>query len=271
MRTAVAASVLVISSTVAVGSAFAWAAGVGGAPRHDLSGPAVTVSSPLITPRPGGAASPVVPRVVRAPSTNGTTPLPSDALDPIVRPDPPSTLRRMGPGVPVRIRIPSVRVDARILPVGLDPDGTMELPPAASTGWFEPGARVGADRGSAVIAGHVDQRRRPGAFIRLRDVRVGQSIEVVDDRGTTHRFTVTERFQVEKELLPMGELFRRDGPPTLTLITCGGEFRPSARRYRDNIVIRAVPAATAMAAAAPPTEPVTEPVTEPAAVSARRT
>ena len=33
------------------------------------------------------------------------------------------------------------------------------------------------------------------------------------------------------------------GPETLVLITCGGSFDPDIRRYRDNIVVYAVPVA----------------------------
>jgi hypothetical protein len=53
---------------------------------------------------------------------------------------------------------------------------------------------------------------------------------------------VDTRFQVDKDELPAEELFRTGGPPTLTLITCGGAFDRSIRHYRDNIILRARPA-----------------------------
>ncbi len=41
---------------------------------------------------------------------------------------------------------------------------------------------------------------------------------------------------------PLDELFRRDGAPRLTLITCGGPFLPESGSYRDNVVVVAEPA-----------------------------
>ena len=56
------------------------------------------------------------------------------------------------------------------------------------------------------------------------------------------RYVVTERYQVDKDELPIEQIFVADGPPGLTLITCGGVFDGGARSYEDNIVVRAVPA-----------------------------
>jgi len=36
-------------------------------------------------------------------------------------------------------------------------------------------------------------------------------------------------------------LFRTDGPPMLTLVTCGGPFDSATHHYRDNIVVSAAP------------------------------
>lgn len=118
----------------------------------------------------------------------------------------------------------------------------MELPGAREAGWYVHGPSPGAPAGSAVIAAHVDYDGTAGVFFDLRQVGIGDSVTVTDDLGTTRNFTVTERFQVGKADLPTADLFRRDGRPTLTLITCGGAFDESDRRYADNIVVRAVPA-----------------------------
>jgi LPXTG-site transpeptidase (sortase) family protein len=144
-------------------------------------------------------------------------------------------------GKPIRITIPALDVDAPVVPVGLQPDGSMEVPDAAEGGWFHPGVRPGGESGSAVIAGHVDHAKAPGVFLELRKLGVGDQIELLDDVGKKYRYAVTERFQIDKDKLPAEELFRRNGPPTLTLITCGGAFNRKERSYQDNIVIRATP------------------------------
>ena len=151
-------------------------------------------------------------------------------------------------GVPERIVIPSLNVDAPVVSVGMNPDRSMEIPGAFEAGWYDRGPLPGDDRGSAVIAGHVDHRESPGVFIDLRRLEVGEQVSVHDADGVQHGYTVTERFQIDKKQLPSRELFRRNGPPVLTLITCGGAFDRKLRSYDDNIVIRAVPLFTSVPA-----------------------
>jgi len=68
-----------------------------------------------------------------------------------------------GGGRPVSIQIPAIGVDARVVPVGLGPNRSMEVPAVDLAGWYEPGPRPGA-AGPAVIVGHVDSRRaRPSS------------------------------------------------------------------------------------------------------------
>jgi Sortase domain len=142
---------------------------------------------------------------------------------------------------PQRISIPAIGVDAVVDAVGLQTDGSMEIPEAANAGWYHFGATPGQRVGSAVIAGHVDHKKAPGVFIDLPKLELGEEIVITDTAGLDRRFVVTERYQVAKDALPAPELFRLDGAPTLTLITCGGRFDRSRRHYDDNIVIRAVP------------------------------
>lgn len=154
----------------------------------------------------------------------------------------PSTTTTVAPQPPARLRIPSIGVDAPVVPVGLEADGSMEIPGATEVGWYEPGVRPGSTQGSAVLAAHVDYGGQPGAFFDLRSLPEGAEVFVVGPDGHELRFVVDGRLQVDKEELPVEELFRSAGPPTLTLITCGGSFDRSARHYDDNIVVRAAPA-----------------------------
>jgi LPXTG-site transpeptidase (sortase) family protein len=144
-------------------------------------------------------------------------------------------------GAPKRISIPSIGVNAVVVSVGLESDGSMEIPGVSEAGWYHFGARPGEQVGSAVIAAHVDHNGAPGVFINLTELSVGAQVSVIDQNGSIRHFEVTERYQVDKRELPGTELFRVTGPPTLTLITCGGSFDNKARRYSDNIVVRATP------------------------------
>jgi hypothetical protein len=44
-----------------------------------------------------------------------------------------------------------------------------------------------------------------------------------------------------KSSAPLDRLFARDGPPRLTLVTCGGSFDRGTGHYRDNVVVTATP------------------------------
>lgn len=210
---------LVLAASIAVLGAVGWSVVAGARDgRADLVGPAVTPSSSAAPPR-RSAVPEGLPDVVRPPSAPG---LPR-------------------PAAPIRIVIPSIGVDDPIVPVGLLPDGSMQLPGASAVGWFSPGPPPGGSHGSSVLAGHIDFAGGPGPFFHLPALAVGRDVEVGLADGTTLRYRVVERFQVVKGSLPRAELFRTGGPPILTLVTCGGAFDSTTRHYTDNIVVRAAP------------------------------
>ncbi|MCO5316948.1 MAG: class F sortase [Microthrixaceae bacterium] len=147
------------------------------------------------------------------------------------------------PAVPTGLSIPSLGVLSAVVPVGLEADGSMQIPGAQEAGWYLPGRIPGSPTGSAVIAAHVDFNDSPGVFFDLRNIQPGSEVLVSDASGATHRFTVTERIQLAKEQVPMEQLFRTGGDPVLTLVTCGGAFDRSERSYADNIIVWATPVA----------------------------
>lgn len=132
---------------------------------------------------------------------------------------------------------------APVLPVGVDAAGAMGVPEEVATvGWYRFGPAPGVGTGSAVLAGHVDdQEQGPGAFHDLAGLAPGDVVTVRRSAAPAVRYEVREVRVVDKQVLPAGELFARDGPPRLTLVTCGGPFDRVSRSYRDNVVVTAVP------------------------------
>src|SRR5207245_1815722 len=66
--------------------------------------------------------------------------------------------------LPVRLVIPAIHVDAAVELLGNASDGGMEAPREwADVGWYGRGFRPG-DRGSAVIAGHLDSTTDRAVF-----------------------------------------------------------------------------------------------------------
>lgn len=138
---------------------------------------------------------------------------------------------------PHRIVIPSIGVDADVIELGLQPDGTMEVPTDyAQAGWFAPGPRPGRV-GPAVIAGHVDDQSGPAVFFDLVELEAGDLIEVHSDDGETVTFAVRETQEHPKDEFPTEVVYGNTSGPELRLITCSGDFDRAARSYRDNTIV----------------------------------
>ena len=143
---------------------------------------------------------------------------------------------------PTRLQVPAIGVDTPLAPLGLLPDGDMQVPSdAALAGWYDLGPRPGQP-GPAVIAGHVDSRNGPGVFFRLRELRTGDLILVTLEDGSRLRFPVTGVEQHPKDALPVDRIWTETPQPVLRLVTCGGVFDRATRHYTDNVVVYAGPA-----------------------------
>lgn len=138
---------------------------------------------------------------------------------------------------PVWIVIPAIDVSAPVIPLGLNRDGTLEVPVDFSdTGWFTQGPEPG-EPGAAVIAGHLDSRSGPAVFYRLSELRVGEMIKIrLQDRSTV-RYVVDSMIRVPKSGFPTNRVYARTKQPTLRLITCAGKLNRSTGHHPDNYIV----------------------------------
>ena len=141
-----------------------------------------------------------------------------------------------GAGVPVRMSIPELHVDADIRPVSATADG-IEVPEIGHAGWFEAGPRPG-DPGRAVIIGHIDGATQPGVFFNVPGIRRDAEIVIVDDEHHVHRYAVTGKLQVPKDEFPADAVYGSSERPVLVLVTCGGTYE-SGKGYSDNVLVYA--------------------------------
>jgi Sortase domain len=150
----------------------------------------------------------------------------------------PGQLTPPGPASPpLRLTIPSIGVTTRLLRLGLEADGSMQVPVDFDrAGWFAKGPTPG-QVGPAVIAGHVDSRTGPAVFYRLRELRAGDTVQVERADGTRLRFVVEDARRYPKTSFPTAAVFGPAPWAALRLVTCGGDFDRSARSYRDNLVV----------------------------------
>ena len=144
---------------------------------------------------------------------------------------------------PTSVTLASVGLRSRVLPVGVTPEGLMSLPDQPwLLGWYRFGGTPGARSGSSVLAGHLDSLEYGvGPLVGLRDVQPGDPIEITLANGRHVAYRVIELRRYDRESLP-DELFARNGPPVLRIITCGGSYDADSGGYQQNLVVSAVPA-----------------------------
>ena len=140
---------------------------------------------------------------------------------------------------PVSVDIPAIRVDAKIIDLGLNRNGTLAVPPLSSPGvtsWYDRGP-VPGQPGAAAILGHVDAVGvGPAVFYGLGNLRPGAKIYVRLHDGQTIVFETYSVALYQKTKFPTAKVFGYTSWPTLRLITCGGLFDQRTGHYLGNVV-----------------------------------
>ena len=147
----------------------------------------------------------------------------------------------LDPSPPVRVDVPSIGVRAPLARLGLEADGSVQVPPAdrpGEAGWYEGGPTPG-ERGAAVILGHVDSAKGAAVFYDLGRLRPGHRVEVSRADGRVAVFTVESVERVPKGRFPTGRVYGPLDHPGLRLVTCGGSFDRGKRSYTDNVIVYA--------------------------------
>ena len=146
----------------------------------------------------------------------------------------------MARSLPLSLDIPGIHVRARVIPLGLRPDGSPAVPPLAApfvTSWYDAGPTPGA-RGAAVIFGHVDSSAvGPAVFYYLGLLRPGNLIDVTLADRHTAVFSVYAAGLYPKTHFPAAAVYGYTRWPTLRLVTCGGEFDRGTGHYLGSVVV----------------------------------
>lgn len=141
------------------------------------------------------------------------------------------------PSAPVRLRIPETDVDTPMMRLGLASDGSLDVPPAGNrnmAGWYENGTPPGA-KGTAIVAGHVDNAEGPAVFYTLGALKKGHRIEVDRQDGRTAVFTVDAVEVYENKDFPDRKVYDEANRAEIRVITCGGGFSKK-NGYQGNVV-----------------------------------
>ena len=145
---------------------------------------------------------------------------------------------RMQAPNPAVIRIPRLEVEASIIPLGLQEDGSIEVPEDPDqAGWWLGGPEPG-EIGPAVILGHVDsQEEGPAVFFYLQYLDPGDEIHIDRMDGSTITYVVESTERHDKDEFPTDAVYGPTEQPTLRLVTCGGDFDFGVRTYEDNVIV----------------------------------
>lgn len=139
--------------------------------------------------------------------------------------------------IPQKIIIPRLGIETGILPIGLNEKGEMVMPEDyTNVGWYRDGFRLG-EKGSIVIAGHLDSKTGPAVFYRLSQLQPGDEIRVIDQNGREFIFIVTRLQTYYDANFPLEEVFLANDKQRLNLITCRGHFDRAKQRYNQRVVV----------------------------------
>jgi Sortase domain len=163
-----------------------------------------------------------------------------------------SAAGRVGPGgangpslhqsPPVSVSIPAIGVTSKLLHLGLNKDGSIQVPnlitSANEAAWYKYSATPG-QIGTSVIEGHVDSYGGPAVFYRLGALRPGNRINVTRADGITAIFRVTGVREYVKDKYPANTIYAPAHFAALRLITCGGGFDAATGHYLSSVVVYA--------------------------------
>jgi sortase (surface protein transpeptidase) len=213
-----------------------WASAVWGAHARLLSAAVLSIG---LLAAGAGTVGLIMARVSPAPSARLAA-RPSPVAVPSGRTQLPVSLSALAQAPkPVWLTIPAIGVKAPIVTLGLNRNGTLQVPSSTTVvGWYTNSPRPGST-GSAVIAGHVDSRSGPGVFFWLSTMHRGERIYVRRADGTLAVFTVTAVRTYAKARFPTATVYGPVPDAELRLITCGGTFDYARGSYLSNVVVYA--------------------------------
>ena len=138
---------------------------------------------------------------------------------------------------PVFLVVPAIGLSTKLSRLGLNADGTVEVPTDPNEpGWFHLGPTPG-QLGSSVLLGHVDSRTGPAVFFHLRQLSPGDEVIVVLADHLRERFTVRSVSTYDKARFPARRVYGATSHRSLNLVTCGGAFDSATGSYVANVVV----------------------------------
>ncbi|MCR4328422.1 MAG: class F sortase [Patescibacteria group bacterium] len=150
-----------------------------------------------------------------------------------------SLKEQISPGLPVRLKIPTINLNVELEHVGITLRGALDVPKGrANAGWFKFGPRPG-EEGVAIIDGHFGFWKNdvPAVFNNLNKLRKGDVLSVEDQKGKVVNFVVREVRRYDPKADTSEVFVSNDEKAHLTLITCDGVWNKFLKTYSKRLVV----------------------------------
>lgn len=218
-----------------------------GAPRRVLCGLALLALAggsigcrglSATVPEPAGAARVALMATFTPlpPPTASLTPLPSGTPTAPYATATPDEFEAAG--MPVRLEIPAIGVDAPVEHVGRLPNEQIDVPKLPmDVAWFNESALPGQTGRTSIIVGHLDSPTGPAVFWDLRKLVPGDELIVTYSDGARHVFTVEDKERYATDQLPRDKLLGRTPRRMLNLITCDGAWDRGVASYAQRLAV----------------------------------
>ena len=159
---------------------------------------------------------------------------PDTSIAHAVAPVAPPPVEEISEAYPVRIRIPSIKLNSPIEHMGVKSNGELDVPSSRTgVGWYKHGT-VPGETGSAVMDAHIY-----AAFKKLRYLKINGDVFVDMSDGRTLHYVVQHSMLYELDDVPRELLFARTGGKYLHLITCAGKWNAARDTYNRRLIVYA--------------------------------
>lgn len=149
---------------------------------------------------------------------------------------------QVAPEEPRYLRIPELGVSARIKGLGVTAEGAVDAPwNIHDVGWYNKGARPGANKGSSLLLGHVSGWTGPGVFKRINELKEGSQFEVEKGSGEIIRYEVVRSEELALEDVDMRKILHTEvpGEHDMKLMTCSGTYNRDTETYEQRFIVYA--------------------------------
>jgi LPXTG-site transpeptidase (sortase) family protein len=184
------------------------------------------------TQTPGAVANDTPATHVQANEGKDKTPLPKNTLADY----------KVAADAPRAIYINKLGVAARLLPMGVNADNSMQAPININDGgWYTGSAKPGKP-GAMVVDGHASKTgTNYGLFGNLNKLNIGDKITVERGDGTKFTYQVAYTEEVPEDQVDMNKVMVPYGnaAQSINLITCAGEWTKDGKTLDHRIIVYA--------------------------------